>query len=116
MAEQQQQEIRVDVENGNEFLADEVSISHSPIRFVVDFKSVTPRIDLSNHPPRMVVKHNIVLLDPSFAKELFNVLKDNLSKYEAKFGEIKKPEALKKHEAEMGKTSGAKTAKQDYFG
>ncbi len=117
MGEEQQQEIRVDVVNGEEFLAEEVSVSHSPIRFVIDFKSMTPRMDVSGHPPRMVIKHNVVIVDPHFAKDLLQVLKDNISKYEKKFGDIKRPEALKRHEDEMKKTGKpTKAIKQDYFG
>ncbi|MBI2133461.1 DUF3467 domain-containing protein [Candidatus Woesearchaeota archaeon] len=108
------QNVRVDVVNGNDFFADEVSVSHSPMRFVIDFKSMTPRMDLPGNPPRMVVKHNVILLDPYFAKDVLNVLKDNISKYEKKFGEIKMPENLAKHEVSAGKKS--KAAKQDYFG
>ena len=111
------QEIRVDVVNGDEFLAEEVSVCHSPVRFVIDFKSITPRMDIANQPPRMVIKHNIVLIDPYFAKDLLGVLKDNIDKYEAKFGSIKKPETLEKYEKEAQKASHThKSIKQDYFG
>ncbi len=113
----EEQEVRVDVVNGDEFFADEVSVSHSPIRFVIDFKSMTPRMDLPDHPPRMVIKHNLVLLDPYFAKDVLNVLKDNIEKYEKKFGEVRKPEALNKHEGEVRKAGKKpKASKQDYFG
>ncbi len=111
------QEIRVDVVNGEEFLAEEVSVSHSPVRFVVDFKGISPRMDIASQPPRMIIRHNVVLLDPHFVKDLLQVLKDNIAKYEKKFGEIKKPEALEKHEAEIRKKGRSpKPAKQDYFG
>ncbi len=114
------QEIRIDSVNGEEFLADEVSVSHSPVRFVIDFKAITPRMDIANHPPRTVIRHNVVLLDPYFAKELLQVLTDNLSKYEKKFGTVKRPEVLAKYEAEMTK-QGVKAGKvnakkEDYFG
>ena len=113
----EEQEIRVDVVNGDEFLAEEVSVSHSPIRFVMDFKAVTPRMDIPNNPPRMVIRHNVILLDPHFAKDLFQVLKENIAKYEKKFGEIKRPEPLKKHEDEAKKAGKQpKVIKQDYFG
>ena len=116
MAEDQQ-EIRVDVVNGDEFLSDEVSVSHSPLRFVIDFKAISPRMDIASQPPRMVIRHNVVIVDPHFAKDLLQVLKDNIAKFEKKFGEIKKPEALEKHEAEIRKKGKAeKPAKQDYFG
>ncbi len=112
-----EQEIRADAVNGDEFLAEEVSVSHSSIRFVIDLKAITPRMDIASQPPRMVIRHNVVLMDPHFAKEFLSVLQDNIGKYESKFGTIKKPEALIRQEMQMRKTGkSAAEAKQDYFG
>lgn len=115
------EDIRVNVNDGSEFLADEVSISHSPIRFILDFKNITPRLDIGENAPRMVLRHNIIILDPYFAKDLLRVLQENLDKYEAKYGAIKKPEVLEKAEKQAVK-EGKKTEKtplkkgQNYFG
>ncbi len=106
-------EIRVDVDNGQDFFADEVSVSHSPIRFILDFKRTTPRIE--GNEQRLLLRHNIVVLDPFFTKELLKVLKDNITRYEKRFGEIKKPDALKKA-TKVTKKSSEKAVKQDYFG
>ncbi len=111
------QDIRVNVNDGGEFLADEVSISHSPIRFILDFKNITPRLDMGDTTPRMVLRHNVMIVDPYFAVDLLHVLKENIEKYESRYGPIKKPDVLLKAEkqaAKEGKKASVKT--QDYFG
>ncbi len=107
-------DVRVDVENGFEFFADEVSITHSPLRFVFDFKRMIPRLE-GNNEPRMVMRHSIIMLDPYFAKELQRVLKENIDRYEKRFGKIERPAVLRKAEA-ASKKEGKPPAKQDYFG
>lgn len=115
------EDIRVNVNDGGEFLADEVSISHSPIRFILDFKNVTPRLDIGDSAPRMVLRHNVLVVDPYFARDMLRVLKENIDKYEKKYGPIKRPEVLEKAEKQAAK-EGNKSEKaglkkqQDYFG
>lgn len=58
-------------------------ITHSPTEFVVDYIQVMPGI------PKAKVKSRVILT-PEHAKRLLNALKDNISKYEAEHGEIKK--------------------------
>ena len=111
MAEQ----LPTEVNSGQDFLAEQVSVSHSPVRFVVDFVRNTPRIDVTTQSSKLLTSHSIIMLDPYLAKEFLSVLSDNMNKYEKKFGKIDKPEALKKFEKEHHKM-GHKTAKQDYFG
>lgn len=108
-------EVRVDSESGQEFLAEEVAVMHSPIRFVIDFKNTTPRIDLNNQQPRMVIKHSTILMDPFVAKKFMDVLKENIEKYEKSFGKIKEPEAMEKAKKLKKETEG-KPDRQDYFG
>ncbi|MBS3133018.1 DUF3467 domain-containing protein [Candidatus Woesearchaeota archaeon] len=110
-----EQQMSVDVNPGTDFLAEQVSVSHSPIRFVVDFVKSTPRIDPSSQTTRLISSHDVVMMDPYLVKEFLSVLSDNIGKYEKKFGRIEKPEALKKFEKEA-KKMGKKTVKQDYFG
>jgi len=107
--------INVDVIPGQDFFAEQVSVSHSPLRFVMDFVRNTPRIDASTQSTKLLTSHSIIMVDPYLAKEFLSVLNDNISKYEKKFGEIKKPEALQKFEKEAHK-HGRMPAKQDYFG
>lgn len=107
--------MNADVELGRDFFAEQVSISHSPIRFVIDFVRNSPRIDPSGQSTKLLTSHDVVLLDPYLAREFLSVLQDNIGKYEKKFGKIEKPAALKQFEAEAGK-HGHKIDKQDYFG
>ena len=113
---QEGQQINVEVQNGTEFFADQVSVSHNPLRFVIDFTRTAPRIDgNASQQPRLVMSHNVILLDPYLALEFINVLKENIARYEKRHGKITKPAALKKLEDEARK-AGKKEARQEYFG
>lgn len=57
-------------------------ITHSDNEFILDFIFVQPQA------PRAKVRSR-VLVSPSHAKRFLAALKDNITKYEAKFGEIK---------------------------
>lgn len=57
-------------------------ITHSPTEFVVDFVS-----NLPGYPKPEVVSR--VIMTPETAKRLMLALQDNISKYEAQFGQIK---------------------------
>jgi hypothetical protein len=56
-------------------------ISHSPAEFVIDFTRIVPGV------PKAKV-HARIITTPQHAKMLMKALKDNIEKYEAKFGEI----------------------------
>ncbi|TAJ14951.1 DUF3467 domain-containing protein [Marinilabiliaceae bacterium JC017] len=58
-------------------------ITHSPSEFVLDFVRVMPGI------PKAQVKSRVILT-PEHAKRLMHALKDNLDRYEALHGPIKK--------------------------
>ncbi len=60
-------------------------ITHSSSEFVIDFIRVMPGI------PKAEVKSRIILT-PEHVKRLYLALKDNIAKYEAVHGEIKKVE------------------------
>ncbi len=110
-----QQQFNVEVQNGTEFFADQVSVSHNPLRFVIDYTRTAPRIDgNAMQQPRLVMSHNVVLVDPYLALEFLGVLKDNIAKFEKRYGKITKPAALRKIEEEAKK--GRKEARQEYFG
>ena len=57
-------------------------VTHSPAEFVMDFIRVLPGMTKSK------VK-SIIIMAPMHAKTLMMALKDNINKYENKFGEIK---------------------------
>jgi hypothetical protein len=117
MDEQNESGVRIDASDaGEEFLAEEVAVSHSPVRFVIDFKSMSPRIDIPGQPIRHILKHKIIKLDPFIAKDLLDVFRQNIEKYEKQYGKIEKPKALAKAEEEAKKQGKAPHLKQDYFG
>jgi hypothetical protein len=57
-------------------------ITHSPAEFVIDFTRVVPGV------PKAKVYARIITT-PQHAKMLLKALKDNIDKYEARFGEIR---------------------------
>ncbi|HLD97553.1 MAG TPA: hypothetical protein VI934_04370, partial [Candidatus Nanoarchaeia archaeon] len=69
----------------------------------------------SGGQPRLVMSHNVILLDPYLALEFISVLKDNVAKFEKRYGKITRPAALKKLDEEA-KKAGKIDPKQEYFG
>jgi hypothetical protein len=117
MSNEQNEGVRIDAADaGEEFLAEEIAISHSPVRFVLDFKNISPRIDIPGQPIRHVLKHKIIKVDPFVAKDLLEIFRQNIEKYEKQFGKIEKPKALAKAEEEAKKQGKIPSLKQDYFG
>ena len=78
-------------------LANQYTIGHTPDRFIFEFKALVPQF-LPSGQPNMVLTHKVLLLDPYFAKQFLVSLQDNITKYEAAFGKIKKPDAVQKAE------------------
>ena len=64
-------------------------ISHSGAEFVIDFARIMPGT------PKAVVQSRIIMT-PIHAKTLIHTLKENVAKFESKFGEIKMPEKEKR--------------------
>lgn len=56
-------------------------ITHSPAEFVIDFTRVVPGV-----PKARVLSR--IITTPQHAKMLLRALKDNVDKFEARFGEI----------------------------
>jgi len=57
-------------------------ITHSPAEFIIDFTRVLPGV------PKAKV-HARIVMTPQHAKLLYNALKDNIDKFEHRFGDIK---------------------------
>ena len=57
-------------------------ITHSPAEFIIDFTRVVP----GAHKAKV---YSSIITTPQHAKMLLNALKDNIDKFESKFGEIK---------------------------
>lgn len=78
----QQINIQIGEKEAEGIYANLAIISHSPAEFIFDFTRVLPGI------PKTKVYARIIMT-PQHAKSFLNALKENVSKYEAQFGEIK---------------------------
>ncbi|MFW6449911.1 MAG: DUF3467 domain-containing protein [Nanoarchaeota archaeon] len=115
----EEKKFNVSVNDGMDFFANETSINFSPTHFILDFKSITPRVDMrSKETPVLSVKHNVVLMDPYNVKRMHKMLGDVIKNYEKKYVKIKKPEALTKAEKDSQKTdkSTKKATVPNYLG
>lgn len=74
-------------------------IAHSNSEFVIDFIKMMPGV------PKAKVKSRIVIT-PEHAKRLLHALKDNVDKYEAAFGPVKKSDEVPKFPMNFGGTMG----------
>ena len=74
-------------------------IAHSNSEFVIDFIRLMPGV------PKAKVKSRIVIT-PEHAKRLLGALLDNINKYEATFGDIKKTDDTPKFPMNFGGTVG----------
>ena len=82
------------------FISNQQTIAHEPNRFIIDFKSIYTQFTPDNQPTA-VVNHRVILIDPFDVKEFLKALRDNIEKYEKRFGEIKKTDQLIKAEKEL---------------
>ncbi|MBI4418671.1 MAG: DUF3467 domain-containing protein [Ignavibacteriales bacterium] len=84
MSEQQQQQINIELgeKEAEGIYSNLAIITHSPAEFVIDFTRVLPGI------PKARV-HARVIMTPQHTKMLLGALKENVEKFEKKFGEIK---------------------------
>lgn len=70
-------------------------ITHSSSEFIMDFARMLPGM------PKVQVASRVIMT-PEHAKNLYNALRDNIQKYEARFGEIKLSSSLPKCVIPMG--------------
>jgi len=104
-----QKKLSMNVHDGTDFFAHETSVNFSPTQFVLDFKSITPRVDPRSGPnPVVVLRHNTVLIDPLHAKKLAELLDTMVQKYEKEFDKIQVPKALAKHEKKLKRKATSK--------
>lgn len=89
MDEKKKQENSLNIELGSDVAdgtyANLAIISHSFSEFIIDFVNMMPGV------PKARVKSRIIMT-PQHAKRLLKALKENVSKFEANFGEIPEPE------------------------
>lgn len=90
-----EKKINFSIQEGDAFFAHEASINFNPTQFVLDFKSVTPRVDpRSNEGQVISIKHNVIILDVFHAKKFVEFMKNRIDDYEKEFGKIEKPKAI----------------------
>ena len=111
-------EVQFNIDFGKQaFFAENVVVSHSQSKFIVDFTQAIPRFDqlpgMKDPKVTMVVKHNPVMMDPVAAKEFLNVLSENIKKFESKFGEIEMP---KKEVKEIVEEKSYQPTSSSYIG
>ena len=73
-------------------------IAHSPTEFCLDFIAVAPNMQQARVQTR-------VFMTPAHAKTLLFALRDNLTNYEANFGEIERKVAKNQPEGQNGFTA-----------
>ncbi len=79
-------QIQIELENniGQGEYVNFAIVTHSPAEFVMDFVRVLPGMNKSKVKSRLIMA-------PMHAKTLMHALKDNINKFENKFGEIEIP-------------------------
>lgn len=80
---QQQQQINIELgeKEAEGIYSNLAIITHSPAEFVIDFTRIVPGV-----PKARVLSR--IITTPQHAKMLMKALKDNLDKFESRFGEI----------------------------
>jgi hypothetical protein len=78
------------------FFTDNVTVWHSPQKFVLDFMQASPRFDQIGEESQqtIAVKHKTLMMDPTMAKVFLGVLKENIDKYEKNIGKISLPKKV----------------------
>ena len=109
--EKQEKQINININDGETFFANEISVNFNPSNFFLDFKNISPRIDPRNQSGATFhMKHNVVLLDPYTFKQTVSLIKETLDRYEKEFGKIEKSKLIEKLEKKQKKSdSMAKT-------
>ena len=97
MMAKEEKQINLRIKDGEQFYSNETTINFGPVEFVLDFRCATHVQDVPNHRA-ILLSHNVVILTPYHVKSFLNVLNKAVKDYEDRFGEIKKPNEVKKAE------------------
>ena len=93
------------------FYSNQQSVSHTFDKFIIDFKNITPQIELEGIM-NTIVNHKAVILDVYIMKELFSIMNDNIKTYENTFGKIDD----KKIKEKLNKFKEKTKDKENYIG
>ena len=82
--EKKKKQIKIELDEsvGQGEYANFAIVSHTPAEFIMDFVRILPGMQKSKVKSR-------VIISPLHTKTFLSALKDNIEKYEKKFGEIK---------------------------
>lgn len=114
-----EKKIQMNINDGSEFFAHEMSVNFSPTQFILDFRCITPRTDPRTRENALLsLKHNVVMVEPWHAKKILEVLQNMVGEYEKQFGKIDLPKAIKKQQKNMQKieSKDTKESTPSYFG
>jgi len=117
----EEKHVNLVINDGQDFYANESSINFNPMQIILDFKNITPRIDQRSENPTIVLRHNVVILEPFHVKQFHKMLTEAIERYEKEFGKIEKPKNITKIERKQAKSAEEhklKERKHDatYFG
>lgn len=85
-------QMQFSIDDGQTFYCDEISILTNQQKFFLDFKNSSPRVDPRNNEfLPVVIKHSVVLMDPSLAKVFSRLLTEHIGKFEKENGTIQEP-------------------------
>ena len=90
--------INFQINPGEVFFADGLTIAHGKGKFVFDLKQSVPRFNPSpegGEQAQIIIKHNVVVVDAELAKKFHELLGENIEKYEKEFGKLKLPKEEK---------------------
>ncbi|MGC9311034.1 MAG: DUF3467 domain-containing protein [Candidatus Aenigmatarchaeota archaeon] len=104
--EAKKKKVNVNIDPGKEsFYSNNAAVFNNANEFIFDFTQITPRMDMIQEKQVItyMVKHVPVVLEPKQAKIFLNLLKENLEKYEKKFGKIDVAKAKSEKKAPLSK-------------
>ncbi|MFH1630630.1 MAG: DUF3467 domain-containing protein [Candidatus Aenigmatarchaeota archaeon] len=113
--DEHERKINVNIDHGETFFVNSISIINDPSKFFIDFRQTTPRTDHLDGKEQVsiVIKHRTVGMDPVLAKDFLRILKENVEGYEKQFGEIKMPKPPK-NVGKQKKNVSSKTTSTDH--
>ena len=93
----------------------QMTISHTPTEFFIDFRLVYPQFAPDNTQTMMVI-HKTILFEPHHLKDVLKIIEENIKRYEKEYGKIKTPDAVKRAKKKKAKSRILTSSVPDYLG
>ncbi|MGV8172522.1 MAG: DUF3467 domain-containing protein [Candidatus Woesearchaeota archaeon] len=118
MSKDEMEKINFVINDGDSFYANEISITFGPAQFSLDYKNISPRVDMRTQDgtKTFALKHNVIIIDPYQVKNFINILNDAVNRYEKEFGTIEIPKQLKIAEKRFKLENKPNKQVPSYFG